>query len=93
MSWIIFSDCKVCNEYNVFRFYAIPQTLFFQRHNAHVECYFLKNKSMHKKYPYLFRNKLIWLPNQVWATDITHVRLKGGMGIQWLYSIFSAGSF
>lgn len=37
-----------------------------------------KPSKMHKKYPYLLRNKLIWLPNQVWATDITYVRLKGG---------------
>ena len=32
----------------------------------------------HKKYPYLLRGKQIWLPNQVWATDITYIRLKGG---------------
>lgn len=32
----------------------------------------------HKKYPYLLKNKLIWLPNQAWAADITYVRLKGG---------------
>jgi len=32
----------------------------------------------HKKYPYLLRGKHIWLPNQVWATDITYIRLKGG---------------
>jgi len=32
----------------------------------------------HPKYLYLLRNKIIWLPNQVWATDITYIRLKGG---------------
>jgi len=32
----------------------------------------------HKKYPYLLRGKKIWLPNQVWATDITYIRLSGG---------------
>jgi putative transposase len=32
----------------------------------------------HKKYPYLLRGKHIWLPNQVWATDITYIRLSGG---------------
>lgn len=32
----------------------------------------------HARYPYLLRGKAIWLPNQVWATDITYIRLKGG---------------
>lgn len=32
----------------------------------------------HKKYPYLLKDKKIWLPNQVWATDITYIRLSGG---------------
>jgi len=29
----------------------------------------------HKKFPYLLRNKVIWLPNQVWAIDITYISL------------------
>lgn len=32
----------------------------------------------HPKYPYLLRGKTIWLPNQVWASDITYIRLSGG---------------
>lgn len=32
----------------------------------------------HNKYPYLLRAKNIWLPNQVWATDITYIKLAGG---------------
>ena len=34
-----------------------------------------KNSKKHKKCPYLLRNKTIWLPNQVWATDITYIRM------------------
>jgi putative transposase len=36
----------------------------------------LPNKQ-HPVYPYLLRDKKIWMPNQVWATDITFVKLKG----------------
>jgi len=32
----------------------------------------------HKLYPYLLRNVEIMRPNQVWATDITYVRLAHG---------------
>lgn len=32
----------------------------------------------HKKYPYLLKGMNIWLPNQVWAADITYIKLLGG---------------
>jgi len=31
-----------------------------------------------KKYPYLLRGKQIRYPNQVWASDLTYIRLPGG---------------
>jgi putative transposase len=34
--------------------------------------------NQHKVYPYLLRNVVINRPNQVWSTDITYIRLKGG---------------
>jgi putative transposase len=37
----------------------------------------LGNKA-HKTYPYLLRNRVINQANQVWCTDITYIRLKGG---------------
>ena len=37
----------------------------------------LGNKA-HKIYPYLLQNRIINQPNQVWCTDITYIRLKGG---------------
>ena len=32
----------------------------------------------HRIYPYLLRNRIIDRPNQVWSTDITFIRLRGG---------------
>ncbi|MCL1914515.1 MAG: IS3 family transposase [Eubacteriaceae bacterium] len=32
----------------------------------------------HKKFPYLLRGMDIWLPNQVWAIDITYIPVKHG---------------
>lgn len=37
-----------------------------------------KPKKGAKKYRYLLHDKAIWLPNQVWAADITYVRLEHG---------------
>ena len=37
----------------------------------------LENKE-HEKHPYLLRGLAIVRPNQVWCSDITYIRLKGG---------------
>lgn len=37
-----------------------------------------KPRKEHKKYPYLLRGKEIRYPNQVWASDLTYLRLPGG---------------
>lgn len=37
-----------------------------------------KRRKEHKVYPYLLRGKEIRYPNQVWASDITYLRLPGG---------------
>jgi len=42
-----------------------------------------KPNSCHKIYPYLLRGVKIDRPNQVWATDITYIRLHHG----WLYLV------
>lgn len=33
---------------------------------------------LHEKYPYLLRDLEVVRPNQVWATDITYIRMRGG---------------
>ena len=49
-----------------------------------------KPRKGHKIYPYLLRNKIIALPNQAWATDITYIKINGSyvylMAILDLYS-------
>jgi putative transposase len=37
-----------------------------------------KASKMHKKYPYLLKNKVISGRNQVWSSDITYIRMKQG---------------
>jgi putative transposase len=36
------------------------------------------NPLAHKRFPYLLRGLAIVRPNQVWSTDITYIRLRGG---------------
>jgi putative transposase len=49
-----------------------------------------KARQEHKKYPYLLAGKIIRYPNQVWATDLTYIKLPSGhvylMAIIDLYS-------
>jgi putative transposase len=49
-----------------------------------------KARQSHKKYPYLLSGKIIRYPNQVWATDLTYIKLPSGhvylMAIIDLYS-------
>jgi len=49
-----------------------------------------KARQEHKKYPYLLTGKIIRYPNQVWATDLTYIKLPSGhvylMAIIDLYS-------
>ena len=49
-----------------------------------------KARQEHKKYPYLLAGKQIRYPNQVWATDLTYIKLPSGhvylMAIIDLYS-------
>ena len=40
--------------------------------------YLSKRHPGHKIYPYLLRDRKITHPNQVWATDITYIRLRQG---------------
>jgi len=37
-----------------------------------------QNPLMHQRFPYLLKGVNIVRPNQVWSTDITYIRLKGG---------------
>jgi len=37
-----------------------------------------KKGKQHRVYPYLLRNKVIFLPNQVWSVDITYIKMKQG---------------
>lgn len=36
-----------------------------------------KSGKEHKRFPYLLKNKLVFMPNQVWAIDITYIKMEG----------------
>ena len=36
-----------------------------------------KPSKQHAKYPYALRDKKIWIANQVWATDVTNLKVNG----------------
>jgi len=52
---------RLMREMNIFCIYPKPNTS--------------KRAKKHKCFPYLLRNKAIFLPNQVWAVDITYIRM------------------
>jgi putative transposase len=37
-----------------------------------------RNSKQHKVFPYMLRNMSIFIPNQVWAVDITYIRMQHG---------------
>ena len=55
---------ELMRQMNVYAIYPLPNTS--------------KPGKEHVRFPYLLRNKKIWLPNQAWAIDITYVPFKGG---------------
>ena len=45
-----------------------------------------RSRAEHRTYRYLLKGKRIWLPNQVWAADITYLKLRSG-GVAYLVAI------
>lgn len=56
--------CSLMRKMGIAAIYPKPRTTFLESH--------------HRKYPYLLKGLIIWHPNQVWATDITYIRLQHG---------------
>lgn len=55
---------ELMRQMNVYAIYPLPSTS--------------KPAKGHPKFPYLLKDRRIWLPNQAWAIDITYIPFKGG---------------
>lgn len=65
---------KVCRDYVRRLMNDMGLTAIYPRRKLNLS----KSDKQHKKFPYLLKNLKIVSPDQVWGTDITYVKLKGG---------------
>ncbi len=57
---------------------GIPRGMFYYEPKETLEKNLSRPRRGAAKYPYLLKDKTIWLPNQLWASDITYIRLSSG---------------
>ena len=74
MTWHLRNDGHLVNEKRIRRLMRLMGLMpIYQKPNTS-----LKDKQ-HQIYPYLLKNQEINTPNQVWCSDITYLRMKGGL--------------